>query len=171
MLALKPGLFPLPRLRCLLFLQAAFHRGFNSLQTLPNGFFTWGLRARSGFQKFHAFPPTLNTKKGEFLFPHFPLSPWCTGWAEGWIPVCGIGGYPGGECTWMWGQVTRRSPAHHLPRRGALSQGTAPPSCPEHCSHPGEGSAHPAPEPAWVCAAIQWQCRALEGPDPLLPRH
>lgn len=57
MLALKPGLFPLPRLRCLLFLQAAFHRGFNSLQTLPNGFFTWGLRAGSGFQKFHA-PPT-----------------------------------------------------------------------------------------------------------------
>lgn len=34
MLALKPGLFPLPALRRLLFPRSAFHSGFNSLQTL-----------------------------------------------------------------------------------------------------------------------------------------
>lgn len=64
MLALKPGLFPLPRLRCLLFLRAAFHSGFNSLQTLPNGFFTWGPQARSGIAPVSRnFTPPLDTKK------------------------------------------------------------------------------------------------------------
>lgn len=74
MLALKPGLFPLPGLRCLLFLQAAFHSGFNSLQTLPNGFFTWGppstLRHPTGFQEFHG--PLGHKNKG-ILFPQFPF--------------------------------------------------------------------------------------------------
>ncbi|XP_021231442.1 uncharacterized protein LOC110387553 [Numida meleagris] len=76
-LALKPGLFPLPVLCCcLLFLPSAFHSGFNSPRTLPNGFFTWGpqhaQRQRTlSFQKFHA---PLEHKKG-LLFPHFPTPP------------------------------------------------------------------------------------------------
>lgn len=105
MLALKPGLFPLPRLRCLLFLRAAFHSGFNSLQTLPNGFFTWGPQARSGIAPVSRnFTPPLDTKKGD-PFPTLPplsLGLLCLypghkmGWAEGWIPICGAGRCPGG---------------------------------------------------------------------------
>lgn len=72
MLPLKPGLFPLPRLRCLLFLQAAFHSGFNSLQTLPNGFFTWGPRARSPLPR--NFTPPSDTTKGD-PFPTLPPLP------------------------------------------------------------------------------------------------
>lgn len=71
--ALKPGLFPLPMLRCLLFLPSAFHSGFNSPQTLPNGFFTWGSEAAHRLPKISRTP---RAQKGVFfLFPHFPPSP------------------------------------------------------------------------------------------------
>lgn len=78
MLALKPSLFPLPLLCCLLFLQSAFHSGFNSLQTLPNGFLTWGpstLRHHTAIQKFHA---PLGHKKGDPFPTLCPLPLGCS---------------------------------------------------------------------------------------------
>lgn len=99
MLVLKPSLFPLPRLRCLLFLQAAFHSAFNSLQTLLNGFFTWGPRAHSGITPVSRnFTPPSDTKKGN-PFPTLgplPLVLLCLhpGHAAGWVPICGAGRCP-----------------------------------------------------------------------------
>lgn len=106
-LALKPGLFPLPRLRRLLFLQAAFHSGFNSLQTLPNGFFTRGppstLRHGTGFQGFHA-PLGRKKKGGSFshtsprsLLGAAPLAPRTpNGVGRGVGAMCGVGRCAGG---------------------------------------------------------------------------
>lgn len=70
--ALKPGLFPLPMLCCLLFLPSAFHSGFNSPQTLPNGFFTWGSEAAHRLPKISRTP---RAQKGVFSFSHTSLLP------------------------------------------------------------------------------------------------
>lgn len=78
MLALKPSLFPLPRLCCLLFLQSAFHSGFNSLQTLPNGFFTWGPQHAQAQHEFPEISRTPQTQKGDPFPTLSPLSPGCS---------------------------------------------------------------------------------------------
>lgn len=78
MLALKPSLFPLPPLCCLLFLQSAFHSGFNSLQTLPNGFFTWGPQHTRAWHQFPEISRTPRTQKGDPFPTLSPLSPGCS---------------------------------------------------------------------------------------------
>lgn len=77
MLALKPGLFPLPPLRCLLFLQSAFHSSFNSLQTLPNGFFTWGPQHAQASHQFPEISRTPQTQKGDPFLTLSRLSSGC----------------------------------------------------------------------------------------------
>lgn len=97
MLALKPGLFPLPALRRLLFPHSAFHSGFNSLQTLfLMDFSHGGPPARSGTaplskKKISRTPRT--QKGGGILFPHFPLldAPRTkSGWAAPCLPFVGL---------------------------------------------------------------------------------
>lgn len=75
MLALKPGLFPLPLPCCLLFLQPAFHSGFNSLQTLPNGFLTWGPRHAQASHCFPEISRTPWTQKGGSFSHTLPSLP------------------------------------------------------------------------------------------------
>lgn len=150
MLPLKPGLFPLPRLRCLLFLQAAFHSSFNSLQTLPNGFFTRGPRARSPLPR--DFTPPSDTTKGD-PFPTLPPLPSVL------LPLHpGHGGGRGVDPSWwgwqmslMWGQVTRCSP----PARAGTP-------C-HRDTRDTRGGSQQCHHPVW--------CQALEWPDPLVPGH
>lgn len=91
--ALKPGLFPLPVLRCLLFLPSAFHSGFNSPQTLPNGFFTWGSEAAHRLPKisrtpraqkgapFPTLPPLSAPPSGHAYGPLYTAGTKAAGWA------------------------------------------------------------------------------------------
>lgn len=124
MLALKPSLFPLPPLCCLLFLQSAFHSGFNSLQTLPNGFFTWGPQhawASHQFPEISRAPPT---QKGD-PFPTLPpLSPGCSS-AQLCTPDTKLGGQRG------------KAPLCGPDGGGCVRSDTAEnPTCPESRIHP-----------------------------------
>lgn len=78
MLALKPSLFPLPPLCRLLFLQSAFHSGFNSLQALPNGFFTRGPQHARASHQFPEISRAPRTQKGDPFPTLSPLPAGCS---------------------------------------------------------------------------------------------
>lgn len=94
MLALKPSLFPLPPLCCLLFLQSTLHSGFNSLQTLPNGFFTWGPQHAQASHQFPEISRTPQTQEGDPFPTLSPLSPGCSS-ALFCVPDTKLGGQRG----------------------------------------------------------------------------
>lgn len=123
MLALKPGLFPLPALRRLLFPHSAFHSGFNSLQTLfLMDFSHGGPPARSGTtplskKKFHA---PLRHKKGGGSCSHTSpsLTP-CARKAGGQHPASPLWGCVPKTCSIPSHQGAWRCPRCPCGRAGA----------------------------------------------------
>lgn len=168
MLALKPGLFPLPALRRLLFPHSAFHSGFNSLQTLfLMDFSHGGPPARSGTtllskKKFHA---PLGHKKGGGSCSHTSpsLTP-CARKAGGQHPASPL-----------WGCVprTRSIPSHQgswrCPRCPCGRAGAPKGPSPNPAGGVPRGHGEGRWEAAVVCTAIQRWWHASARPGSLFP--
>lgn len=154
--ALKPGLFPLPVLRCLLFLPSAFHSGFNSPQTLPNGFFTWGSEAA------HRLPKISRTPRAQKGAP-FPTLPPLS--ATPLRPRLRSSLHRRHKSGWVGGSAASRT--HRNAGRGAAvptSIGTGAERDPQHPArpHPGHraelspiGARRTRGWAAAVCTALQ----------------
>lgn len=151
--ALKPGLFPLPVLRCLLFLPSAFHSGFNSPQTLPNGFFTWGSEAAHRLPKisrtpraqkgapFPTLPPLSAPPSGHAYGPLYTAGTKAAGWAAALRagPIV----TPGGERLCQHPLEPVPSGTRSIPP--ALTRGTALSSPPSELGGRGDGQRRSAP--------------------------